>query len=164
MTRQEIDLLTKENYKFPASEASSYHVVQELKQFDPATGERLSYPQIQKYGLKEFRELYSELKQMGYDIRILHDPLEAARLKVTPKVEPQPEPKVEEKPLTEEEQLVADEDEDVDEPTDEEANEVEEPTEAAEGEDAEEPEYRTTRTGRVRKVRKTKKTKRTKKA
>ena len=62
------------NYIVPQGEEGTYHVRQEITNFDPKTGKRLSKPRIQKYGPKEFNQIVSILKQQGYEITILHDP------------------------------------------------------------------------------------------
>ena len=67
--------LTPETYECPKGEERSYHVLQEVKQFDPKTGKRISSPRIQKYGAKMWNTLiYDNLLKQGYDIKILHDP------------------------------------------------------------------------------------------
>ncbi len=70
-----IDKLTPENYIVPKGEEKDYHVVIEVKQFDPKTGKRLSKPRVQKFGRKMFEShVFASLRKQGYDILILHDP------------------------------------------------------------------------------------------
>ena len=70
-----IEKLTPDNYIVPKGEERAYHVVIEVKQFDPKTGVRLSRPRVQKFGKKMFETHISDsLRKQGYDIIILHDP------------------------------------------------------------------------------------------
>lgn len=68
--------VTPENYIVPAGEEMQYHVIQEIKRFDASSGKRLSRPRVQKYGYKEFNTLIRNIKSLGYDIIVLHDPTE----------------------------------------------------------------------------------------
>lgn len=70
-----IERVTAENYIVPRGEERSYHVIQEVTEFDRKTGKRISVPRIQKYGKKVFESIvYPKLKQQGYALTILHDP------------------------------------------------------------------------------------------
>lgn len=70
-----IERLTPENYIVPAGEERYYHVVIEVKQFDPKTGRRISKPRVQKFGKKSFDAgIRASLQKQGYDLLILHDP------------------------------------------------------------------------------------------
>lgn len=70
-----IERLTPENYIVPAGEERYYHVVIEVKQFDPKTGRRISKPRVQKFGKKSFDAgIRTSLQKQGYDLLILHDP------------------------------------------------------------------------------------------
>lgn len=72
--------VTAENYIVPKGEESTYHVLQELKNFDRRTGKRLSRPVVQKYDAKVFQTQQRRwLQSMGYDFTILHDPTEYNR-------------------------------------------------------------------------------------
>lgn len=72
-----IERVTAENYIVPKGEERSYHVIQEVTEFDRKTGKRISVPRIQKYGRKVFESIvYPKLKQQGYALTILHDPTE----------------------------------------------------------------------------------------
>lgn len=62
------------NYIVPEGEEGTYHVRQEITNFDQRTGKRLSTPRIQKYGAKEFKTISRILRQQGYELTILHDP------------------------------------------------------------------------------------------
>ena len=67
--------LTPDNYIVPKGEERAYHVVIEVRQFDPKTGARLSRPRVQKFGKKAFEANVAEsLRKQGYDLVILHDP------------------------------------------------------------------------------------------
>ena len=68
--------VTPENYIVPAGEEMQYHVIQEIKRFDASSGKRLSRPRVQKYGYKEFNTIIRNIKSLGYDITVLHDPTE----------------------------------------------------------------------------------------
>lgn len=62
-------------YECPKGEESLYHCEIEQRQFDPATGERLSRPRVQKFGKKFFESFgLHNLKQQGYTVTVLHDP------------------------------------------------------------------------------------------
>ena len=67
--------LTAENYNVPANEKHLYHCIIEVKTFNPETGERLSVPRLQKFGVKMFENgVLDNLKRQGYTITILHNP------------------------------------------------------------------------------------------
>lgn len=69
------------NYIVPEGEEGSYHVRQEITNFDQRTGRRLSVPRIQKYGAKEFKAISRILRQQGYELTILHDPTDYLKQK-----------------------------------------------------------------------------------
>lgn len=72
-----ITQVTKDNYIVPENEKHLFHCVLEVKQFDRATGKRISVPRVQKFGEKIFlTNVYDTLRRQGYDIIILHDPQE----------------------------------------------------------------------------------------
>lgn len=72
-----IENLTAENYIVPKGEEKVYHVVIEMKQFDPKTARRLSTPRVQKFGKKTFEtHVRTTLTKQGYSMTILHDPSE----------------------------------------------------------------------------------------
>lgn len=63
------------NYNVPKGEERLFHVRQELVQYDPKTGRKLSKPAVNKYGMKIFlTTLRDRLAQQGYTLEILHDP------------------------------------------------------------------------------------------
>lgn len=63
------------NYNVPKGEERLFHVCQELVQYDPKTGRKLSKPAVKKYGMKIFlTTLRDRLAQQGYTLEILHDP------------------------------------------------------------------------------------------
>ena len=69
--------IDKSNYLVPTGEEHLYHVKIEVKEFSRTTGERLSVPRIQKFGIKEFETMVrSSLKRHGWTIEVLHDPHE----------------------------------------------------------------------------------------
>lgn len=75
-----IENLTPDNYIVPAGEERYYHVVIEVKQFDPKTGRRISRPRVQKFGKKSFDAgIRDSLRKQGYDLLILHDPTDWIR-------------------------------------------------------------------------------------
>lgn len=70
-----IEQVTAENYIVPQGEQFVYHVKQEVTQFNPKTGKRISTPRIQKYGRKIWESVVRDsLMQQGYTIEILHNP------------------------------------------------------------------------------------------
>lgn len=71
-----IEQITAENYVVPKGEELHFHVKLEIGQrFNPMTGERISKPTIQKFGLKEWSGLVAtSLRKQGYVITVLHDP------------------------------------------------------------------------------------------
>ena len=75
-----IEKLTPENYIVPKGEEMDYHAVIEVRQFDPKTGNRISTPRIQKFGMKEWQSvMQSSLRKQGYTVEILHDPYKFAQ-------------------------------------------------------------------------------------
>lgn len=72
--------ITAENYKVPAGEERYFHVKMEVKQFNQNTGERISHPFIQKFTRVDFENgMLSTLRQQGYTIDILHNPIDWAK-------------------------------------------------------------------------------------
>lgn len=70
-----IEQITSENYEVPRGEEMVYHVKIEVKQFNQKTGERISRPQIQKFGMKTWQgSVRDSLRKQGYTMEILHDP------------------------------------------------------------------------------------------
>lgn len=70
-----IEQITSENYVVPSGEEHVYHVKIEVKQFNPKTGERISRPRIQKFGMKTWESsVRDSLRKQGYTMEILHDP------------------------------------------------------------------------------------------
>lgn len=69
-----LDNVTADNYKVPQGEEGIYHVVLEVKEFDRKTGERTSVPRVQKFGVNAFETAFPNLKRLGYDVRVVHDP------------------------------------------------------------------------------------------
>ena len=67
--------VTPENYIVPKGEEYCYHCRIEMVEFSKTTGERLSTPRIQIFGIKAFETLVlHNLRKMGYTVVILHDP------------------------------------------------------------------------------------------
>lgn len=72
-----IEKLTPGDYIVPKGEERFYHVVLEVRQFDPKTGARLSRPRIQKFGKKMYEShVEASLRKQGYSITVLHNPTE----------------------------------------------------------------------------------------
>ncbi len=70
-----IEQITSDNYVVPRGEEMVYHVKIEVKQFNSKTGERVSRPRIQKFGMKTWESsVRDSLRKQGYTIEILHDP------------------------------------------------------------------------------------------
>ena len=70
-----IEQITSENYVVPRGEEMVYHVKIEVKQFNSKTGERISRPRIQKFGMKIWESsVMDSLRKQGYTMEILHDP------------------------------------------------------------------------------------------
>ncbi len=70
-----IEQITSENYVVPRGEEMVYHVKIEVKQFNAKTGERISRPRIQKFGMKTWQgSVRDSLHKQGYTIDVLHDP------------------------------------------------------------------------------------------
>ena len=70
-----IEQITSENYVVPSGEEHVYHVKIEVKQFNSKTGERISRPRIQKFGMKIWESsVMDSLRKQGYTMEILHDP------------------------------------------------------------------------------------------
>lgn len=70
-----IEQITSENYVVPSGEEMVYHVKIEVKQFNSKTGERISRPRIQKFGMKTWESsVRDSLRKQGYTMEILHDP------------------------------------------------------------------------------------------
>lgn len=67
--------VTAANYIVPSKEVRFWHVLQEKVEFDRNTGKRLSRPVLQKYDKKTFPATEKYLKDAGYTITVLHDPV-----------------------------------------------------------------------------------------
>lgn len=67
--------VTAANYIVPSKEVRFWHVLQEKVEFDRNTGKRLSRPVLQKYDKKAFPATEKYLKDAGYTITVLHDPI-----------------------------------------------------------------------------------------
>ena len=81
--RKDVDLsqVTKDNYIVPETEQGFYHVVMEVKQFDPKTGAKISVPRLQKFNAQTFKKLRDNFERQGYTMEILHDPTEYIKAK-----------------------------------------------------------------------------------
>lgn len=66
--------VTPDNYIVPKGEEHLYHAILEVKMFDKTSGERISKPRIQKFGLKTWDLTQSDLKKQGYTITLLNNP------------------------------------------------------------------------------------------
>ena len=72
--------ITADNYIVPQGEEMTLHAKIEVRQFDPKTGNRISTPRIQKFGMKEWQSvMQSSLRKQGYTVEILHDPFKFAQ-------------------------------------------------------------------------------------
>lgn len=72
----QLDQLNESNYVCPQDEVELYHVVQEVKEFNPKTGQRISVPMLQKYKRKTFElDILPRLPRLGYTLRIVFDPV-----------------------------------------------------------------------------------------
>lgn len=72
----QLDQLNESNYVCPQDEVELYHVVQEVKEFNPKTGQRISVPVLQKYKRKTFElDILPRLPRLGYTLRIVFDPV-----------------------------------------------------------------------------------------
>ena len=67
--------VTAANYIVPQGEEKHWHVIQEKKEFDRNTGKQLSRPVLQKYDTKAYPATERYLRQAGYTITVLHDPI-----------------------------------------------------------------------------------------
>lgn len=71
-----VEQITADNYKVPAGEERLYHIKQEIKQYNPKTGVKISVPSVQKFGPKVFKAIVERnLRRLGYTIEVLHDPI-----------------------------------------------------------------------------------------
>lgn len=70
-----ISEVTAENYIVPQREEKFYHVKQEKVEFDRNTGKRLSRAVIQKYDKKAYVTTSKYLRDAGYTVEVLHDPI-----------------------------------------------------------------------------------------
>lgn len=76
----QLDQLNESNYVCPQDEVKLYHVIQEVKEFNPKTGQRISVPVLQKYKRKTFElDILPRLPRLGYTLRVVFDPVKAAR-------------------------------------------------------------------------------------
>ncbi len=81
--------VTAANYIVPQREERFWHVLQEKVEYDKNTGKKLSRPVLQKYDTKVFPNTEKYLKDAGYTITILHDPVEYAKRIAAAKAEKQ---------------------------------------------------------------------------
>ena len=71
--------VTEAHYIVPQREERHWHVLQEKVEFDRNTGKRLSRPALQKYDTKSYPATLKYLKDAGYTITVLHDPVKWAQ-------------------------------------------------------------------------------------
>lgn len=72
----QLDQLNESNYVCPQDEVELYHVIQEVKEFNPKTGQRISVPVLQKYKRKTFElDILPRLPRLGYTLRVVFDPV-----------------------------------------------------------------------------------------
>jgi hypothetical protein len=67
--------VTADNYIVPQREERFWHVLQEKVEFNRNTGKRISQPVLQKYDTKAYPRTEKYLKDAGYTITVLHDPI-----------------------------------------------------------------------------------------
>ena len=67
--------VTADNYIVPQREERFWHVLQEKEEFNRNTGKRISQPVLQKYDTKAYPRTEKYLKDAGYTITVLHDPI-----------------------------------------------------------------------------------------
>lgn len=67
--------VTEANYIVPQREEKFWHVLQEKVEFDRNTGKRLSRAVLQKYDMKSYPATMKYLRDAGYTITVLHDPV-----------------------------------------------------------------------------------------
>ena len=67
--------VTAANYIVPQREERFWHVLQEKVEFNRNTGKRISQPMLQKYDTKAYPNTEKYLKDAGYTITVLHDPI-----------------------------------------------------------------------------------------
>jgi hypothetical protein len=85
--------VTADNYIVPQREERFWHVLQEKVEFNRNTGKRISQPVLQKYDTKAYPRTEKYLKDAGYTITVLHDPIawEKANAEAAAKVKAQEE-------------------------------------------------------------------------
>lgn len=75
-----VDAIHADNYLVPQGEERVYHIKMENVSYHTKTGKKLSTPVIQKFGKKMYAAIMEkQLKRMGYQIEVLHDPVEWER-------------------------------------------------------------------------------------
>lgn len=67
--------VTAANYIVPHGEERHWHVIQEKVEYDRQTGKKLSRPVLQKYDTKVYPTTEKYLRDAGYTITVLHDPI-----------------------------------------------------------------------------------------
>ena len=67
--------VTAANYIVPQREERFWHVLQEKVEFNRNTGKRMSRPVLQKYDTKSYPATLKYLREAGYTITVLHDPI-----------------------------------------------------------------------------------------
>lgn len=98
-----IENVTKDNYHVEPSEQHLYHVKIELMQYNPKTGVKISRPHIKKFGMKIWaNNLRSNLRQQGYTIEVLHNPVDWTKAEMEKTAEAQKEREEEMKKAIEE--------------------------------------------------------------
>lgn len=70
-----ISEVTAANYIVPHGEERHWHVIQEKVEYDSQTGKKLSRPVLQKYDTKSYPTTEKYLRDAGYTITVLHDPI-----------------------------------------------------------------------------------------
>ena len=81
--------VTAANYIVPQGEERHWHVIQEKVEYDRQTGKKLSRPVLQKYDTKSYPTTAKYLRDAGFTITVLHDPIAFANKVAAAKAEQQ---------------------------------------------------------------------------
>lgn len=71
--------VTAANYIVPQGEERHWHVIQEKVEYDRQTGKKISRPVLQKYDTKAYPTTAKYLRDAGFTITVLHDPIAFAK-------------------------------------------------------------------------------------
>lgn len=79
---QKVKANKNSEYEIPANEEHLVHVVIETKNFDTATGEKLSVPFVQSFYPLEFKRMEDQGAFSGKDVEVIHEPSDLKSVKV----------------------------------------------------------------------------------